>query len=93
MFAPRAEATAILSNTNLAGTNEVLPNASSGTGSVSVTVNNPGGEIRGQLAAGPEPATLALMLVSFGLVGAAMRRRQLLDRSGASIATPVLGAG
>jgi hypothetical protein len=40
------------------------------------TVNNGGGEIRGQLTAVPEPVTWALMLVGFGLVGGAMRRRR-----------------
>jgi hypothetical protein len=40
------------------------------------TVNNGGGEIRGQLVAVPEPATWALILVGFGLVGGAMRHRQ-----------------
>jgi len=36
----------------------------------------PGGEIRGQLAAVPEPATWALMMVGVGLAGAALRRRR-----------------
>lgn len=37
----------------------------------------PGGEIRGQLiAAVPEPATWGMMLLGFGAMGAAMRRRQ-----------------
>jgi hypothetical protein len=40
------------------------------------TVNHPGGEIRGQLSAVPEPVTWALMLVGFGVVGGAMRRRR-----------------
>jgi CHRD domain/PEP-CTERM motif len=39
------------------------------------TVNFPGGEIRGNLAAVPEPASWAMMLAGFGLVGAALRRR------------------
>jgi hypothetical protein len=33
----------------------------------------PGGEIRGQLAAVPEPATWAMMIGGFGMVGGAMR--------------------
>lgn len=37
----------------------------------------PGGEIRGQLAAAvPEPSTWAMMLVGFGGMGVAMRRRR-----------------
>jgi hypothetical protein len=36
----------------------------------------PGGEIRGQLHAIPEPATWTLMILGFGLAGAAMRRRR-----------------
>ena len=36
----------------------------------------PGGEIRGQFAAVPEPGTWALMITGFGLVGAAVRRRR-----------------
>ena len=35
----------------------------------------PGGEIRGNLSAVPEPASWALMVVGFGLVGGAVRRR------------------
>jgi hypothetical protein len=37
--------------------------------------NFPAGEIRGQIAAVPEPASWALMIGGFGLVGAALRRR------------------
>lgn len=36
----------------------------------------PGGEIRGQLGAVPEPASWALMVSGFGLVGASARRRR-----------------
>jgi hypothetical protein len=36
-----------------------------------------GGEIRGFLSAVPEPATWAMMIAGFGLIGAAMRRRAL----------------
>lgn len=39
--------------------------------------NFPGGEIRGFLQPVPEPATWALMLGGFGLVGAAMQRRRV----------------
>lgn len=35
------------------------------------------GEIRGQIAAVPEPASWALLIAGFGLTGAAMRRRAL----------------
>ena len=37
----------------------------------------PGGEIRGQLTAVPEPASWALMIAGFGLTGAALRRRRV----------------
>lgn len=40
------------------------------------TAANPGGEIRGQLGAVPEPTTWALMFVGFGMMGAAMRYRR-----------------
>ncbi|RYE70329.1 MAG: CHRD domain-containing protein, partial [Oxalobacteraceae bacterium] len=36
----------------------------------------PGGEIRGQLAAVPEPASWVVMLSGFGVVGGAMRGRR-----------------
>lgn len=36
----------------------------------------PGGEIRGQLTAVPEPAARMLMIAGFGLVGGALRRRK-----------------
>jgi hypothetical protein len=36
----------------------------------------PGGEIRGQLHAIPEPATWTLMILGLGLAGSAMRRRR-----------------
>jgi CHRD domain/PEP-CTERM motif len=35
-----------------------------------------GGEIRGQLAGIPEPASWGMMIVGFGMAGAAMRRRK-----------------
>lgn len=38
----------------------------------------PGGEIRGQLAAVPEPSTWAMMLLGFGAVGAVFRRSRRL---------------
>jgi len=38
----------------------------------------PGGEIRGQLAAVPEPATWAMMIAGFGMIGTAARRRARL---------------
>ena len=38
----------------------------------------PGGEIRGFLTAVPEPATWAMLITGFGLVGAMMRRRRRL---------------
>lgn len=37
----------------------------------------PGGEIRGAIDV-PEPATWAMLVVGFGLIGAALRRRRLL---------------
>ena len=36
----------------------------------------PGGEIRGQFAAIPEPATWAMLITGFGLIGGAARRRR-----------------
>jgi hypothetical protein len=36
---------------------------------------SPAGEIRGQIAAVPEPGTWAMLITGFGLVGAAVRRR------------------
>lgn len=39
------------------------------------TANFPGGEIRGNLAAVPEPASWAMLVIGFGLVGSTMRRR------------------
>lgn len=36
----------------------------------------PGGEIRGQLAAVPEPATWGMIIVGFGAIGGTMRRRR-----------------
>jgi hypothetical protein len=41
----------------------------------------PGGEIRGNLAAVPEPATWAMLLLGFGLAGAALRRRSSQART------------
>jgi CHRD domain/PEP-CTERM motif len=40
------------------------------------TVNFPGGEIRGNLSAVPEPASWAMLIAGFGLVGAVARRRK-----------------
>jgi hypothetical protein len=42
------------------------------------TTQFPGGEIRGQFAAVPEPASWALMIAGFGMVGAAMRKRKVV---------------
>jgi len=39
------------------------------------TANIPSGEIRGNLNAVPEPATWAMFVIGFGLVGSAVRRR------------------
>lgn len=36
---------------------------------------NPGGEVRGQIAAVPEPASWAMLIMGFGLTGAVARRR------------------
>jgi hypothetical protein len=44
----------------------------------------PGGEIRGQLAPVPEPATWAMMLIGFGLAGAMLRRRKISVITGES---------
>jgi hypothetical protein len=41
----------------------------------------PGGEIRGFLTAVPEPATWAMLIAGFGVLGGAMRRRQRLSQS------------
>ena len=41
----------------------------------------PGGEIRAQIVSVPEPATWAMMIGGFGLMGASMRRRRA-DRIG-----------
>lgn len=41
------------------------------------TLNFRPGEIRGQIAAVPEPASWAMLIAGFGLVGAALRRRAL----------------
>ncbi len=40
----------------------------------------PGGEIRGFLAAVPEPQTWAMLIAGFGVIGGAMRRRQRLSK-------------
>ncbi|WP_445192376.1 CHRD domain-containing protein [Sphingomonas sp. Tas61C01] len=44
------------------------------------TAVNPGGEIRGQLGVVPEPATWAMMILGFGLMGAAIRYRRKSSR-------------
>jgi hypothetical protein len=41
------------------------------------TTSFPGGEIRGQLTAVPEPATWAMFLTGFGAVGYSMRSRKV----------------
>ncbi len=40
------------------------------------TAFRPGGELRGNLAAVPEPASWLMMVMGFGLAGAALRRRK-----------------
>lgn len=42
------------------------------------TTSFPGGEIRGQVAAAPEPGTWSMMISGFGLVGGAVRRRRVV---------------
>src|SRR5437762_10702062 len=46
----------------------------------------PGGEIRGQLAAVPEPGTWMLLLGGFGMMGLAMRRRRRLTAKSGQLA-------
>ncbi len=41
------------------------------------TVQFPGGEIRGQISAVPEPTTWAMLILGFGAIGVAVRRRKL----------------
>ena len=45
-------------------------------GAFRLTIDGPGNIIGGNVAAVPEPATWALMIFGFGLVGFAMRRRR-----------------
>jgi hypothetical protein len=40
------------------------------------TIGNRGGELRGQLAGIPEPASWGMMIVGFGFAGGALRRRR-----------------
>ena len=49
------------------------------SGSAGVTSNAPSG-FRVSVAAVPEPATWAMMLAGFGLLGAGMRRRRLVEK-------------
>lgn len=52
-----------------------------GSGSAYLNIHSatfPGGEIRGNFSAIPEPATWALMISGFALMGAAIRRRRSL---------------
>lgn len=42
------------------------------------TSNFPGGEIRANLSAVPEPSSWAMLIAGFGLVGGTMRRRRLV---------------
>lgn len=44
----------------------------------------PGGEIRGQLAAVPEPSTWAMMVLGFGIIAGGMRTRQRCRLSAAA---------
>ncbi len=43
------------------------------------TANFPGGEIRGNLNAVPEPASWAMMIAGFGLAGGTLRRGRMAD--------------
>lgn len=62
--------------TPLSARNAFLAGLNAGLAYVNVhTTRFPGGEIRGQLAAVPEPSTWALMLMGFGVAGWALRRR------------------
>ena len=42
------------------------------------TANFPGGEIRANLSAIPEPSSWAMLIAGFGLVGTTLRRRRLI---------------
>lgn len=62
--------------TALTARNAFLAGLNGGRAYVNVhTAQFPGGEIRGQLAAVPEPATWGFMLLGFGLAGWSLRRR------------------
>ena len=55
----------------------LLGGAAAGTAYFNIhTAAFPGGEIRGFLTAIPEPATWGMMILGFGLAGAALRRRR-----------------
>ena len=62
------------------GSGQCAKNAA-GVRCLNVVVTAPGGEIRGQFALIPEPASWALMIAGFGIAGLAIRWRRAVFRT------------